>query len=97
LLGRFTRGFASAFVGYVVLLSVCKGITISKLFNFSLRGKSTIKSSSSLGLLISLCIVKTLGVLCKCSPKRFKSIVLPFVSSLKLITLDLIVVYKSST
>jgi hypothetical protein len=79
-----------------VLLGVYKGITISKLFNFSLGGKSTIESSSSLSLLISLCVVRTLGVPCKCSPRRFKSTVPPFVSSSKSTTLDLIVIYKSS-
>ena len=110
LLGRFTGKFADsagsnplldrftgASVGCVVLSGVRKGITISKLFNFSLRGKSTIKSNSSLSLLISLCTIRTLGVPYRCSPKRFKSIVPPFVSSLKSMTLNLIVVYKFST
>ena len=97
--GRFTGlvgGFAGASVGCSMLSGVREGITILKLFNFSQGGSSTTGNSSSLGLPTGLRTVRTLGVPCRCSPRRFNSTVPPFVSSLKSTTLDLIVVCKSS-
>ena len=84
------------FSGFSGFSGVRNRMIISKLFNFSRGGRSTTWSSGSLGLLAGLCIARTLGVPYRCSPRRFRSTVPPFVSSSKSTTLALTVAYKSS-